>query len=63
LRVPFFLRAGAEAFRRDIPGAKIQFFDTGHFALKTHAKEIAAAIRDFFVPGVSPHPIWQDNPR
>jgi pimeloyl-ACP methyl ester carboxylesterase len=49
---PFFLPAGAEAFRRDIPGAKIQFFDTGHFALETHAKEIAAVIRDFLVPGV-----------
>jgi hypothetical protein len=24
------------------------FFDTGHFALETHAKEIAAMIRDFF---------------
>jgi pimeloyl-ACP methyl ester carboxylesterase len=45
---PFFLPAGAEAFRRDIPGARIQFFDTGHFALETHAKEIAAVIRDFF---------------
>jgi pimeloyl-ACP methyl ester carboxylesterase len=49
---PFFLPVGAEAFRRDIPGAKIQFFDTGHFALETHAKEIAAVIRDFFAPGV-----------
>jgi pimeloyl-ACP methyl ester carboxylesterase len=47
---PFFLPAGAEAFRRDIPGAKIQFFDTGHFALETHAKEIAAVIRDFLAP-------------
>jgi len=46
---PFFLQRGAEAFRRDIPGAIVQFFDTGHFALETHAKEIAAAIRDFFV--------------
>jgi pimeloyl-ACP methyl ester carboxylesterase len=45
---PFFLPGGAEAFRRDIPGAKIHFFDTGHFALETHAKEIAAVIRDFF---------------
>jgi len=49
---PFFLSEGAEAFRRDIPGAKIQFFDTGHFALETHAKEIAAVIRDFLTPGV-----------
>jgi pimeloyl-ACP methyl ester carboxylesterase len=44
---PFFLPAGAEAFKRDIPGAVVRFFDTGHFALETHASEIAAAIRDF----------------
>ena len=44
---PFFLPRGAEAFRRDIPGATIRFFDTGHFALETHAREIAATIRDF----------------
>jgi len=44
---PFFLPPGAEAFRRDIPGAEVRFFDTGHFALETHSEEIAAAIRDF----------------
>jgi pimeloyl-ACP methyl ester carboxylesterase len=44
---PFFLPAGAEAFKRDIPNATVRFFDTGHFALETHAAEIAAAIRDF----------------
>jgi pimeloyl-ACP methyl ester carboxylesterase len=44
---PFFLPPGAEAFRRDIPGAVVRFLDTGHFALETHAVEIAAAIRDF----------------
>jgi pimeloyl-ACP methyl ester carboxylesterase len=44
---PFFLPAGAEAFKRDIPGALVRFLDTGHFALETHAAEIAAAIRDF----------------
>ena len=44
---PFFLPPGAEAFKRDIPAAMIRFFDTGHFALETHATEIAAAIRDF----------------
>jgi pimeloyl-ACP methyl ester carboxylesterase len=44
---PFFLPAGAEAFKRDIPNATARFFDTGHFALETHAREIAAAIRDF----------------
>jgi pimeloyl-ACP methyl ester carboxylesterase len=44
---PFFLPAGAEAFKRDIPGAEVRFFDTGHFALETHCDEISAAIRDF----------------
>ena len=44
---PFFLPPGAEAFKRDIPKAVVRFFDTGHFALETHAREIAAAIRDF----------------
>ncbi len=44
---PFFLPAGAEAFNRDIPDAAVRFFDTGHFALETHAAEIAAVIRDF----------------
>lgn len=44
---PFFLPAGAEAFKRDIPQAKIVFYDTGHFALETHAAEIAAEIGDF----------------
>jgi len=44
---PFFLPAGAEAFKRDIPNADVRFFDTGHFALETHAKPIAAAIREF----------------
>ena len=44
---PFFLPAGAEAFKRDIPGAVVRFFDTGYFALETHAAEIAAAIGEF----------------
>jgi pimeloyl-ACP methyl ester carboxylesterase len=47
---PFFLPPGAEAFKRDMPDAVVRFFDTGHFALETHAREIAAAIRDF-LPG------------
>src|SRR5262249_53186792 len=44
---PFFLPAGAEAFRRDIKSARITFVDTGHFALETHCDEIALAMRDF----------------
>jgi pimeloyl-ACP methyl ester carboxylesterase len=44
---PFFIPAGAEAYRKDLPDAQIQFLDTGHFATETHAIEIAAAIREF----------------
>jgi pimeloyl-ACP methyl ester carboxylesterase len=44
---PFFLPPGAEAFKRDIPGTVVRFFNTGHFALETHAREIAESIRDF----------------
>ena len=44
---PFFLPPGAEAFKRDNPNAEVRFFDTGHFALETHAVEIANAIREF----------------
>src|SRR5262249_15565744 len=44
---PFFVPAGAEAFKRDIKNAKVTFFDTGHFALETHCDEIAVAMRDF----------------
>jgi pimeloyl-ACP methyl ester carboxylesterase len=44
---PFFLPPGAEAFKRDNPNAEVHFYKTGHFALETHHREIAAAIRDF----------------
>jgi pimeloyl-ACP methyl ester carboxylesterase len=44
---PFFLPAGAETFKRDLPNAVVRFFDTGHFALETHAEEIGAAISEF----------------
>lgn len=44
---PFFLPAGAEAFKRDVPKADVSFLDTGHFALETHAAEIGAAMRTF----------------
>jgi pimeloyl-ACP methyl ester carboxylesterase len=46
----YFLPAGAEAFKRDIPDAQVHLLDTGHFALETHSAEIAAAIVSFFKP-------------
>ena len=44
---PFFLPAGAEAFKRDIPEATVHFFDTGHFALEDSSEFIAENIREF----------------
>ncbi|MGC2330275.1 MAG: alpha/beta hydrolase [Candidatus Acidiferrales bacterium] len=44
---PFFIPPGAEAFRKDLPDAKIQFLDTGHFATETHVVEIASAMKEF----------------
>ena len=44
---PIFLPAGAEAFRRDVPGAEVHFLDTGHFALEDHAGPIAQHILRF----------------
>jgi pimeloyl-ACP methyl ester carboxylesterase len=42
---PFFIPPGAEAYRRDIPDAKVQLLDTGHFALETNLEDIVKAIR------------------
>jgi pimeloyl-ACP methyl ester carboxylesterase len=44
---PFFIPAGAEAYRRDLPNAQIQFLDTGHFAIETHAADIAGEMKAF----------------
>lgn len=44
---PYFLPAGAEAWKRDVPAAELHFFDTGHFALETHAAEIIPVVRAF----------------
>jgi pimeloyl-ACP methyl ester carboxylesterase len=44
---PFFLPPGADAFKRDNPNAEVHFYDTGHFALETHHREIGDTIREF----------------
>jgi pimeloyl-ACP methyl ester carboxylesterase len=44
---PFFIPAGAEEFKRDNPNAKVQFLDTGHFALETNVQDVASAMRQF----------------
>ena len=52
---PFFLPAGAEAFKRDPRSAEGSFYDTGHFALETHYSEIARAIREFLDRKLTTH--------
>jgi pimeloyl-ACP methyl ester carboxylesterase len=52
---PFFLPPGAEAFKRDDRNADVRFYDTGHFALETHAAEIAADIREFLARMLPKH--------
>ncbi|MCQ9183431.1 alpha/beta fold hydrolase [Streptomyces sp. IBSBF 2953] len=42
-----FVPAGALAHRRDLPKAEVHLLPTGHFALETHAGQIAALVRDF----------------
>lgn len=44
---PAFLPAGAQAYRRDLPSAEIHLLDAGHFALETHADEIARLVTAF----------------
>lgn len=44
---PFFLPAGATAFKNHLPKATVKFYDTGHFALETHVQEIGAEILQF----------------
>jgi pimeloyl-ACP methyl ester carboxylesterase len=51
---PFFLPAGAEAFKRDNPQAEVRFLDTGHFAIETHGREIATQMLEFLRRSVKP---------
>lgn len=45
---PSFVWAGAEAFARDVPNARIVPLESGHFALENCCDEIAAEIVSFF---------------
>src|SRR5215469_7093842 len=53
---PFFLPAGAEAFRRDLPDAEIHFIESGHFPLETDVASVARIIRAFLARVLSPTP-------
>jgi pimeloyl-ACP methyl ester carboxylesterase len=45
---PFFTVAGAEAFKMDLPDAKLVLLDAGHFLLDENASAIAEEIKTFF---------------
>jgi pimeloyl-ACP methyl ester carboxylesterase len=44
---PFFLPAGATAFKRDDAKAEVHFYNTGHFALETDVEAIGNEIHRF----------------
>ncbi len=44
---PFFIPAGAEAFRKDLPNAQVELLNTGHFGTETHVVEIANTMKEF----------------
>lgn len=46
---PFFIPAGAEAYRNDLPNADLVWIDGGHFVLDEHAAEVAAHIKRVFI--------------
>jgi pimeloyl-ACP methyl ester carboxylesterase len=54
---PYFLPAGAEAYKKDLPEARLKFYNTGHFALETHVTEIGADILEFMVTLPTPNKI------
>lgn len=45
---PSFIFPGAQAFTRDDNNAMVKAVDSGHFALESHAVEIATAILNYF---------------
>lgn len=44
---PIFIPAGAEAFKRDVPKAEVEYLDTGHFALEEDPDAIATRVLAF----------------
>lgn len=47
---PFFIPAGARAYLKDLPDARLVWLDGGHFVLDEFAHEVAGEIRAHFAP-------------
>jgi pimeloyl-ACP methyl ester carboxylesterase len=45
---PFFIEAGAKAYLKDLPKAKLVWLDGGHFVLDEHAATVATEIKAMF---------------
>ena len=50
-----FTVPGAEAFKRDLPHAKIVILDAGHFAMDTRLDDVATATDEFMRATCSSH--------
>jgi pimeloyl-ACP methyl ester carboxylesterase len=50
----YFTADGARAYLADLPRAELHLLDTGHFALATHAREIAELIAAFHASHAAP---------
>ena len=44
---PFFIPAGAEAYKRDVPLAEVVLLDAGHFVLETNVLDVAGHMLNF----------------
>ena len=44
---PFFVEAGARAYLRDLPSARLHLFDSGHFMLEERLNEVVELIGEF----------------
>jgi pimeloyl-ACP methyl ester carboxylesterase len=49
-----FAEAGAHAYKRDLPDAEVHVLNAGHFALETHAAQIARSIMEFLARTATP---------
>ena len=49
--------AGATAFRDDVPSARIELLDGGHFLLESHLDDVVQIIRDWLSAHAEPHRI------
>lgn len=45
---PFFIEAGAKAYLKDLPDAKLVWLDAGHFVLDENASQVASEITSAF---------------